>query len=528
MCAALSLSLVAASGNADTPLNLKYVPPEATAAVVAHPRQILTGPSSKWLPVEMWTAMGVKETGLDPLQIDEVVALIGPPNGTPKPELGIVVRFAQAYSQADILAKLPATTEAEESGHKFLQVPAPISACIYFPDDKTIVVSREQMLRHMIVAQNVDTPLTKLLKQTDCSGNLTLAVAMEPIRGMISALMMYGPAAPPPLDKYKELPNKLDAIVLHFQLQDAMGYNLDLMLRGTNAAAAQDVENMILGGLEMVRGMALGMFKPKDAPDDPVNQATQKYADRIAQKIFDLIKPVRKDTDVSLSIHTDASIASAGVMAGLLLPAVQAAREAARRIQSLNNLKQISLAMLNYEAAKGRLPAHAIFDGQGKPLLSWRVQMLPYIDEGDLYKKFHLDEPWDSPNNKPLIARIPQIYCNPNRPKDGKTNYLVPFGQGLAFEGTEGVKLGEITDGLSNTLLAVEVNDERAVEWTKPDDLEVDLSKPMAGLGGVRPVSFLAAFCDGSVHVLSDFIDQATLQALFTRAGGEPIDPTKF
>src|SRR4249919_3311122 len=108
-------------------------------------------------------------------------------------------------------------------------------------------------------------------------------------------------------------------------------------------------------------------------------------------------------------------IAIIAVLIALLLPAVQAAREAARRAQCVNNLKQIGLAMHNYHDVKNGLPPSAIVDKQGKPLLSWRVAILPYIEQQPLYDKFKLDEPWDSPNNKDLIQYMPSIYMCPSR-----------------------------------------------------------------------------------------------------------------
>jgi hypothetical protein len=150
--------------------------------------------------------------------------------------------------------------------------------------------------------------------------------------------------------------------------------------------------------------------------------------------------------------------------------------------------------------------------------------MLPYLDEGQLYKQFHLDEPWDSPNNKPLIAKMPAVFGNPNDPADGKTHYVVPVGKGLMFDGNEGIQVADITDGSSWTIMAVEAD--KSVIWTKPDDLEVDLQKPSNGLGSLRLAGFFAAFADGHVAVIPDGTDLDTLKALFTRAGGEVINPT--
>src|SRR5690606_35040423 len=148
-------------------------------------------------------------------------------------------------------------------------------------------------------------------------------------------------------------------------------------------------------------------------------------------------------------------------------------REAARRTQSSNNLKQLMLALLNYESVYNQLPAHAIYSEDGKPLLSWRVAILPYIEEQALYEQFHLDEPWDSEHNKQLISQMPQFYLCPSvplDPKEGKTTYLAPVGKDLYFDGTkDGMQLRKITDGTSNTIAIVDADDDAAVIWTKPD-----------------------------------------------------------
>jgi prepilin-type processing-associated H-X9-DG protein len=220
-------------------------------------------------------------------------------------------------------------------------------------------------------------------------------------------------------------------------------------------------------------------------------------------------------------------VSNVPMLTALLLPAVQAGRETARRMQSSNNLKQIGLAMLNAEHANKSFPPAYTADKDGKPLLSWRVHILPYLDQNDLYKQFHLDEPWDSEHNKPLVAQMPAVYKHPKSAVsgEGKTNYLTVRGEKTVFSGSKGVGLMDITDGTSSTVMTVEVSDEKAVVWTKPDDFEYDEKDPIKGLVGLSPGGFNAGFADGSVRFLSSSIDPKTLNALFTRNGGEPVDP---
>jgi len=206
--------------------------------------------------------------------------------------------------------------------------------------------------------------------------------------------------------------------------------------------------------------------------------------------------------------------------------ALQKAQGGARRTQSMNNVKQIALAMCNYcSTFNNHFPAAASSSPDGKPLLSWRVYILPFIEEDALYKQFHLNEPWDSPHNKTLIDKMPRIYAAPkSKAEKGKTNYLVPVGNGALYttSGDE-PKIQDIKDGTSQTIMIAEVDDQHAVTWTKPHDFAFDPKDPRKGIGNLYEGGFNAAYCDGSVRFLSDGIPVKTLSALFTRAGGEVI-----
>lgn len=209
---------------------------------------------------------------------------------------------------------------------------------------------------------------------------------------------------------------------------------------------------------------------------------------------------------------------SIGVNVGsLFMPA------AARRTQAMNNLKMIALAMHNYHDTYNGLPGN-VKDAEGKALLSWRVQLLPYLEQQALYDQFHMDEPWDSPHNLALVEKIPAIFQAPgSKAPLGKTSYLTIASEDGLFPDGEGVRFGDVLDGLSNTLMVVEANDEVAVEWTRPDDLQPDMEL-LLQLIGLRGRAFLGAMGDGSVRSIKDSLDPMQLEALITRAGGEVVD----
>ena len=167
-----------------------------------------------------------------------------------------------------------------------------------------------------------------------------------------------------------------------------------------------------------------------------------QYLARLADTIESRLKPVRQGDMLVVTVNTD--FATTGVLVALLLPAVQAAREAARRSASTNNLKQIALAMHNHHDVFRRLPASANYDGE-TPLLSWRVHILPFVGHQQLYSQFHLDEPWDSEHNRSLIENMPAVYENPSLSNgDFKTNYLVLTGEKTMFAGKTGIRFADV------------------------------------------------------------------------------------
>ena len=165
---------------------------------------------------------------------------------------------------------------------------------------------------------------------------------------------------------------------------------------------------------------------------------------------------------------------------------------------SRENLKEMGIALHGYHDAFGKLPADVV-DKDGKAILSWRVLLLPYMEEDTLYKEFKLDEPWDSKHNKALIEKILKIYA-PIRVKaeKGHTFYRGFNGADTTFEAGQRLAIPQsFPDGTSNTVAIIEAGE--ACIWTKPDDVPYDAAKPLPKLGGLFEGDFHVLLMDGSV-----------------------------
>lgn len=209
---------------------------------------------------------------------------------------------------------------------------------------------------------------------------------------------------------------------------------------------------------------------------------------------------------------------------GMLLPELAKA-SGANQAHKMNNQKQIALALHNYISARGHLPPQCVVDEEGNRLLSWRVLILPYLEQSNLYQAFRLDEPWDSPHNLKVAQTIPFPFASEDGALDPNgvplTKIVAPLTEKSAF-GKPGKPVGfrHITDGTSNTLWFFESKHD-GVPWTKPEDVVVDVEDPKKAIGGEG--DFIGSLIDGSVHSFPKDLKADTLNALITINGGEVI-----
>ena len=324
------------------------------------------------------------------------------------------------------------------------------------------------------------------------------------------------------------LADRLQHVVLTLEAESHP--QVELLLSATDEFSSERLMSIVANGLDYLADR-MGTQKPPLAP--------------LAQEVAQLLAPTRTGTQVTLSFAPQEDHFQQ-ILNKALMPAVADARERAKRHQLMNQVKQIALAFHNFHDTQGFFPAPATFcDAGGKPLLSWRVAILPYLERSDLFDRFHLDEPWDSPHNLKLAEEMPDIYVDAMSPElapQGRTTFLQPiypggpadpsapvdnplerFRQKQKYYLVPGLQFKNYTDGTSKTILFAQVAPEFAQPWTKPADWRVDLENPAAELQTNARKKFVTGWADGHGGWRDLTIGPAYLRAIITHAEGVPV-----
>lgn len=220
---------------------------------------------------------------------------------------------------------------------------------------------------------------------------------------------------------------------------------------------------------------------------------------------------------VVLGVMGVGALMCVGILAALMLPALQGARHAARTMQSTNNMKQIGLALHNYESTYRTLPPAFTTDAAGNKLHSWRVLLLPFMEQKNLYDQINLDEPWNSTSNSRFHDTVPDVYRSPiAAPNGNQTSYVAIVGANAGWEGAGPISFVSFENGLSNVVMVAEIPVEQSFCWMAPDDISpeqfVAAYSSIAGGEMDQKVSGRVLFADGSVINAADAGNDATLK----------------
>jgi biopolymer transport protein ExbD len=533
------VAITATTANKKQLRTFQYVPADAKLVVAASPSELAKFPAVAKLFAAADEAtrskFGLTPSGIEDVQLIKIAAT-PPVNKFGGPDFErIVIRAAKPHDWKKMLlgfgdSKALAMMPKQFEGKEYYATDPDHPAC-FVPDDRTLIIGSEEEIQKIIKGgeKSMDAEQFPEFRSEPLAARVEASLVKE-----LSGLGRPGkqfesaPAAAMLLPLLEHV--KLARLAAWPKGQD--GLDALLVLQCDDTQSPSDVAKTLDAG----RTLLLNVLKAKQqawgqtsAP--PVPQETIVQANALFEAV------IRSLSDAKLGLLRDCATVSAHVelgppvLAGFALPAIAASREAAMRNESLINMKKLALALHIYASAQRHFPPAALRDKDGKPLLSWRVAILPYMEEGglQLYQQFHLDEPWDSEHNKALLAKMPAPFRDPHEDdKSTSSSYFMAVGKGMFGDSDQGRQFKEITDGTSKTIMLIEAK--RDIPWTKPEDIEIDAdpAKPLPKFGGHMTNGFAAAIADGSVRFISDSADPQELHKFFTVAGGEVADETKL
>ncbi len=510
-------------------ISLQWLPQQSEGMAHINFDRLLAGPVGQLLqsplisgPLQQFrdqAGFGLEDLDSLTVGIGGVKALMSgqPPTPESLPAIG-VLRLKKAVDAAKLLATIPGAQSVNEGALTLIRLPGERAPVIWFADSSTAIVGVESAVKQAAASSSRPTTLdTELLNNES-----VMQVLFSPQDPAIFQHPNFqAPPQGPPGGQatVQAIRQHVTAVSLSFDLTNDIGVAM--------AARCRDAD-----GAQAMKAALTTANKESAAQADGLAQSPQAA---MMGPIVDIIRKMTETTQITAVgtiCRSSGKAADEGQKLVNQIPMLIGQAMAQGMMQgrtvaqstSKNNLKQIGLAMHNFHDQYGRFPNAAGTSPTGEKWLSWRVHLLPFLDQQDLYEQFNLEEPWDSPTNRPLAERMPDVFRSPGATlPPGQTLLQTPVGDGTAFEGAKGFRIRDFTDGTSNTVLVVEVSPDRAVYWTQPDDFQFNPDSPLDGLGGVQPDGFQAVFTDGSVRPISGSLDEDTVKGIFTRNGGEVV-----
>ena len=433
---------------------------------------------------------------------------------TSEPFPGVIVCANSDFDQNAVLTKLPPRNEGKKATIEGREAYAlPDEMFLIFVDPRTMLLGPENTLKAMLSPRGTSGEKKADFEELYPANDIAAVVDLEPIEELVQQISQQLPMA--------QLVQSVVGLAATIDATGTSESHVNLTVEMSDAASAQQLNAIAMGGFQMAKVQALGQLSGDNSPvsEELVVVLTEMLDSVTIEAVKESVEldiPKLKDP---AQFFKDVTPAFKELVKGI----AESQKAEARRLKTMP-LREIGLAFHNYHDTFNGFPSYctAKSDGGENKGLSWRVHLLPYYGESALYQEFHLDEPWDSNHNKTLIERMPKIYECEGVEKPGHTSYHVFTGEGTPFGNEEPLGISSITDGTSNTIMAVQAGPDKADIWTKPSGIKFNPEAPKAALGKLAE-TFLVLLCDGSVRDISSEIDDSTLNRLIQHADGEVV-----
>ncbi len=479
-----------------------YAPADAIAVALVRPQELLP------MLEKSIASIDASQGGEDLKRIiqslrdcSQMTVVVGPVQPAANPPLACAFEFANKASREAAIKEIMPTKPASQEKYLSFEYEQSGEVAKYLPDDRTLILGELETVKRMMLTGKQSGLVLK--SEASIAVNLD-AVALRPLMQNIPSNPVLGVFNP----LWKQSKSHLLTVSLHKQPA-----TISLASQAESSKDVDSIATSLGSAVTLLKSFVQSTVKPI-----PGNTGLEQV-----MKLIDSKTVSKTDESATLTLSADAEVLSK-LTSDIVAPAVLAAKTAAQRAEMTNNLKILMLALHNYESAYRHFPPAIVVDPTSGVARSWRVEILPFLDGGQqLYDEYKKDQPWDSPANKAVLEKMPNVFRHPSQPKGStSTSVFAAYGKGMIFEPNDkdGTKLSEVTDGTSSTVAIVEGRKE--VPWTKPEEILFDLEKgELPTFGTTNKDILLVGFGDGSVHALAKSIDPKTLKALFTKAGGE-------
>ena len=506
----------------DGRFSLDYVPADAIAVVSIRPAEILGQPDV--LPQaakldELFQSLNiVKNSGLPHSGIEEVTFAVVDPTENPR----IIVHTVRDTDKESFFPLGRDINKLKEfAGHKFIVSARRRTQGYFFADATTVVIDSVAGLRLAAIAASGQQrgPKWAPIWSKSSKGQLNCLINVAKVRALIE-------------DEPVPLAMKAFSPIWEHSRWIAISGSLigELRLQGTHYCSTPvesgEVISTIQAAVTLAKNSLGPLLRQTSAKGSSESALAMLSILQLGEQLLESAEFAHGEDNTAIwTVGKSDAFKTAVLLQRSLVPAIKSARESARRAQSMNNLKQIALALHMYHDTHRHLPPPVLYGPDGKTPYSWRVALLPFLGQKALYNQYRLNEPWDSEHNRLLIAKIPSALHDPsNNHPIGNTSYFTLVGKDTMFPG-DGKEIGfkDVIDGLSKTFAVFEAR--RDIPWTKPEDITYDAEKPLPKFGGFYDDAFHVAFGDGSVHKIKQGVDQDVLRPYITISDRKRVRP---